>query len=366
MPNTRLCALLVLLAAVAPLVGGAARASAHPHVWVAVETTVLYEKGAFTGLRHRWIFDEFYTAMAIEGLDKNGDGKYDREELSELAKVNIEGLKEFGYFTFPQAAGQDLKTGEVRDYYLEHQDGILSLHFTVPFERPIKPDHKALSFTVHDPTYFIAFDFAKTAEPVKLAAGAPKGCALKVGAPQGQGSDNAKALNEAFGALGAVSVTGVKTILVECEIEIATVTPPASQQPRPERHAAATPPPATEVRPDPEQPKAAVGPGLTEPSAEARHAAAAPRPEVGRRPEEAKPAIPPPPAERRPATAVAVAAPNVGKTKDPGQQVAAVRLQKRAQVDRNGGMKRRARTVGWSRWHCMCAPRFVLVRPACR
>src|SRR5262245_10926139 len=35
-------------------------ALAHPHVWITAETTVLYENGAFTGLRHRWTFDEFY------------------------------------------------------------------------------------------------------------------------------------------------------------------------------------------------------------------------------------------------------------------------------------------------------------------
>ena len=55
---------------------------------------------------HKWMFDEFYTAMAIEGLDKNKDGVYDREELAELAKVNIEGLKDFAYFTFPGARRQ--------------------------------------------------------------------------------------------------------------------------------------------------------------------------------------------------------------------------------------------------------------------
>src|SRR5689334_18733285 len=72
----------------ATLVAGLiAPAAAHPHVWITVETTVLYANGAFTGLRHRWTFDEFYTAMAIEGLDKNNDGVYDREELAELAKV---------------------------------------------------------------------------------------------------------------------------------------------------------------------------------------------------------------------------------------------------------------------------------------
>ena len=93
-------------------------AAAHPHVWISVQTALLYDKGAFSGLRHTWAFDQFYTAMAIEGLDKNKDGKYDREELAELAKVNIDGLKEFAYFTTASVAGQDLKFEAPSDYWL--------------------------------------------------------------------------------------------------------------------------------------------------------------------------------------------------------------------------------------------------------
>ncbi len=55
-------------------------AQAHPHVWVNVETTVLYEGGKVAGFKHRWAFDDMYTAMAIQGLDKNGDGTYSRDE----------------------------------------------------------------------------------------------------------------------------------------------------------------------------------------------------------------------------------------------------------------------------------------------
>ncbi len=40
-------------------------AAAHPHVWVNVETTVLYNKRDVIGLQHRWTFDDMYTAMAI-------------------------------------------------------------------------------------------------------------------------------------------------------------------------------------------------------------------------------------------------------------------------------------------------------------
>jgi hypothetical protein len=35
------------------LVGLGGSASSHPHVWISVETTVLYDKGAFTGLKHK-------------------------------------------------------------------------------------------------------------------------------------------------------------------------------------------------------------------------------------------------------------------------------------------------------------------------
>jgi ABC-type uncharacterized transport system substrate-binding protein len=191
-------------------------AAAHPHVWVTVETTVLYDKGTFTGLRHKWTFDEFYTAMAIEGLDKNKDGKYDREELAELAKVNMEGLKDFAYFTFPKLAGEDLKIGEARDYWLEHKDGILSLHFTVPLAQPVLAEAKDFTFSVYDPSYFIAFDFAKT-DPVKLGEGAPKACKVKIGVPARDGSDASK-LSDAFLAqFGAQSLgLSIKTVSVDC------------------------------------------------------------------------------------------------------------------------------------------------------
>ena len=182
-------------------------------MWITVETTVLYDKGAFTGLQHKWTFDEFYTAMAIEGLDKNKDGIYDREELSELAKVNIDGLKEFGYFTYPVLAGQDVKVQDARDYWLEHKDGALSLHFTVPFAQPIPEKAKDFAYVVQDPAFYIAFVPAKT-DPVKLAEGAPKSCKVHIGNPK-TGSDDAERLAKAFAQL-ATPVSATKAVSIDC------------------------------------------------------------------------------------------------------------------------------------------------------
>ena len=86
-----------------------------------------------TGIRHHWTFDEFYTAMAIQGLDANGDGIYSKEELEPLAKVNVELLKEFDYFTFVHLSDDDksLPLKEPVGYSVDYDKTLLTLHFTL-------------------------------------------------------------------------------------------------------------------------------------------------------------------------------------------------------------------------------------------
>jgi ABC-type uncharacterized transport system substrate-binding protein len=178
------------------LLFSAAPASAHPHVWATAETTVLYEHGAVSGLQHTWTFDEFYTAMAIEGLDTNNDGIYDRQELAELAQTNIEGMQDLGYFTVAKLGDSGLKFKPPIDYWLEYKDGILTLHFTLPLEQPVTADANAFSFAIFDPSFFIAFTPAKT-DPVKLGAGAPPECKATTALPEKDAAEIQR-LGEAF------------------------------------------------------------------------------------------------------------------------------------------------------------------------
>lgn len=199
------------------LAGAALPARAHPHVFVTTSATVVIENGAITALDHVWTFDEFYTAMAIEGLDTNKDGKYSREELAELAKTNMEGLKEFQYFTYPKLEKSDLKVADPTAYYLEHKDGVLSLHFRLPLEKPVLTEAKGFNFTVADPSFFIAFELAKP-DPVKLSANAPKGCKVAV-VDAAQDNPDTKRLNDAFAAQPGMAPSflgGSKSVAVDC------------------------------------------------------------------------------------------------------------------------------------------------------
>lgn len=193
-PHRRLaCFIMALIAGM----GLSKTADAHPHVWVSVKTEILYtDDGKISGFGYQWTFDEFYSSFATQGLDKNGDGKFDKAELEELAKVNVTSLSEFDYFTFPKKGEVALERGEPKDYWLEHKDGVLTLHFTLPLKENYDVESAPLSLAVYDPTYYIAFDFAKET-PVVQSKNAPANCVAKLVSPEGDEQQTAS-LTEAF------------------------------------------------------------------------------------------------------------------------------------------------------------------------
>jgi ABC-type uncharacterized transport system substrate-binding protein len=163
------------------LLTGAGAANAHPHVFVVVKSQLVYgPDGSLKAIRHAWTFDEMFSSFAIQGLDKNGDGKFSREELAELAKENVQSLKEFAYFTMSKTEAKKIEFGEPADYWLEADDkNVLTLNFTLPVTSAGFKGNFELD--VYDPTYFIAFSLAE-GNPVSLS-GAPPGCAINAKGP---------------------------------------------------------------------------------------------------------------------------------------------------------------------------------------
>ena len=204
---------LLLLAGTIAL--GTATAEAHPHVWITAKSEVMYAPdGSMTGVRHAWTFDDMFSTYALQGIETKVKGVYSREELAPLAQTNVESLKEFDFFTFAKADGKKEKFLEPVEYFLEHKDGALTLHFTLPLKTPVKP--KALALEVFDPAYFIDFKFDDK-DPIKLV-GAPAACQMKFQRPN-DGTATAQRLNEDNFASGDNSNYGAmfaNKISVQC------------------------------------------------------------------------------------------------------------------------------------------------------
>jgi len=178
------------------LLAASGAASAHPHVWVAVRSEVVFAPdGKIMGMRHAWEFDEMYSAFAVQGLGKDGKPPT-REELAPLAKTNVESLAEFEFFTFAKQGGAKLKFLEPTDVTLEsNEKKIVTLRFLLPLEAPV-PAQKPFSFQVYDPTYFVSFSFEKQ-NPITLSK-PPAGCSVSAVEPKPLVAEENKKLTEAF------------------------------------------------------------------------------------------------------------------------------------------------------------------------
>jgi ABC-type uncharacterized transport system substrate-binding protein len=171
--------------------GGAA--SAHPHVWVTMKSTVVYAPdGTVIGVRHAWTFDDMFSTFATQGLESKKKGEFTREELQPLAKVNVESLKEYDFFTYGKANGKKAVFVEPTEYHLDYTDQLLTLHFMLPLKAPAKL--QTFDFEVYDPGYFVDFQLDEK-HPIALS-GAPEGCKTTIGKPQEMTKELAQRLSQ--------------------------------------------------------------------------------------------------------------------------------------------------------------------------
>ena len=81
-------------------------AQAHPHVWVEMQSDVVFnDRGLISAVNVSWTFDDAYAQLALDGLDKNGDGVYDPSELEPLTRENLDSLKDYNFFTYVRFDG---------------------------------------------------------------------------------------------------------------------------------------------------------------------------------------------------------------------------------------------------------------------
>lgn len=157
-------------------------ALAHPHVWTDMTISVLFnDDGSVTGLRQTWLFDDFYTAYAVEGMDTDGDGQPDPDKLVEIMNENMKHLKNYGYFTEITSDGNILPIKPVTEMSTRMQDNRLEMTFVTALQEPVATD-KDVAYAIFDPTYYVEMLHAETDKPI-LLEGAPENCRSSLKAP---------------------------------------------------------------------------------------------------------------------------------------------------------------------------------------
>lgn len=210
--------ILSILVGLAVCAATSGSALAHPHVWVTARAQLNFDaSGKVTSLRHSWTFDEAYSAFQIQGLGT--DGKLPtREQLAPLAKVNMESLAEFGYFTVLKVGGKQQEMGTPGNEHLDvGADKLVTLTYDLHLNVPVaaKP---AMTLQVYDPEFFVQFDFAP--EDAVALNGAPSGCSNSSSKPKELEGADAQRLKDVAGTNESPGINfGIKLatrVLIAC------------------------------------------------------------------------------------------------------------------------------------------------------
>ncbi len=167
------------LAPVLILAGAATPAAAHPHVFVDARSEVVIEGNSIVAIRHVWRFDEAFSLYATEGLDADRDGVLSRPELDALAKVNVESLAEYGFFT--SLGSLPAPVEPPTEYWLTFENRQLTLFFTLQLSAAW-PVGEAASIEVYDPEFFVDFRYVDD-QPVMVVDPAAASCSAEFKGP---------------------------------------------------------------------------------------------------------------------------------------------------------------------------------------
>ncbi len=152
--RSRIFAGILLLTGISVATG----ALAHPHVWIDSSARFQFDRsGQVSAVTIIWRFDDLYSAFAIQGADGDQDGITTAEELTALGSINVDYLKQWGYFTDILADGEKVAVGTVDSFSNVNDDGILVFSFTLPLATPVDPRSQRLRMSSVDPSYYIAF-----------------------------------------------------------------------------------------------------------------------------------------------------------------------------------------------------------------
>lgn len=144
----------------------AGRASAHPHVFIDYMIEPQIENGAIVALKLRWRFDDLYSSLVLDSVDRDHDGKLSPPEIDLIAKrtlSNTEKAKFYSHFALDGGTWQADKAGS----FSAEIDGD---HVVYVFMLKLPAPARSVTLSAHDPEYYIEMLADKRQTDVRAGA----------------------------------------------------------------------------------------------------------------------------------------------------------------------------------------------------
>lgn len=149
----RSCLVAVLAMTLAPL-WGAPAARAHPHAFVEVFATFVFNDAGLAGVRQRWVLDPMLTVTVLDLIGEDHDGTLSEAEALAVRDQSFSVLKEYDVFTSVLVDGMPTPLEGTSDFRATLEGGKLYYEFFVPVTVPAEDDQREVQVGVFDRTFY--------------------------------------------------------------------------------------------------------------------------------------------------------------------------------------------------------------------
>ncbi len=134
----------------------------HPHVFIDIGMEVM----DLQNVKISWTFDPIESENKLYFFDDDGDGKLNKQEISNLYLEGFNDIKKSNYFITISSFGKKYPVSEINNFdVIIEDDKRLTLSFDIAL--PMPPEDNKISITHIDTSYFIAFS-EPSKENIKL------------------------------------------------------------------------------------------------------------------------------------------------------------------------------------------------------
>lgn len=152
-------------------------ATAHPHVFIEVQPTLVFAKGRIVGVQVDWRFDELFSAAVVRDFDADRDHRFSAAELERLKVGAFDNLQSFGYFTHFLWDGRMEVPNTVQDFTAFVEQDRLVYRFVVRPPRFVDPRRVSYGLLFFDETYYVDLRLVE-GKPVAITGAV--GCSTEV------------------------------------------------------------------------------------------------------------------------------------------------------------------------------------------
>lgn len=193
---------------------------AHPHNWIALNTTfVLNDKAQLVELTQSWEFDIYYSMMTM--ADVLNEYPDEATGLPATASEMIRNLRGYDYFSSLRLNDRSIALPTPTKYLLKNKlkEGgmVLELEMTFVFDEGISVEGETLAWQVYDPTYYIAMNHA-TKKNIQIVGGNATECSksLEFPEPSDELIDYAQSLDRTRKDTDGLGASFAETAYIRC------------------------------------------------------------------------------------------------------------------------------------------------------